>query len=122
MHIGFNLTDRGDWGEKDDESGYGFGAGIDINRYMSQELTGLWLGARVDFWSMLIDWRDDTLQVNADSRILVFQPTARVGYSFDGLGKRMDATLGLGVERNIATHGEDVGQGAILLAGLRLKL
>jgi len=122
MHAGVNITDRRDWGEQDDESGYGFGAGIDVNRFLSDSEEGFWYGARVDFWSMLINWENKALSLKADSRILVFQPTARAGYAFSGLGRKIDLTLGLGVEKNIATHGENVGQGAILLAGLRLTI
>ena len=126
LFVGFNMTNRRDWGVQDDESGHGFGGGVDINRSLPVLGTRWKAGGRVDVWSMKINWRNDTLGITADSRILVFQPTARVIYRLldqpeSGL-RTLDATLSLGLEKNIATHGQPVGEGAILLLGVRLAL
>lgn len=126
LFAGFNITNRRDWGVQDDESGHGYGAGVDINRTIPR-LGEKWLvGGRVDIWSMKINWRNDTLGITADSRILVFQPTARVIYRLrqarDAGVRLIDLTASLGVEKNIATHGQPVGEGAILLIGTRIAL
>jgi len=75
---------------------------------------------------MKINWRNDSLGITADSRILVFQPTARVIYRLrtpQPSGVRIiDVTASLGIEKNIATHGQPVGEGAILLIGARIAL
>lgn len=126
LFAGFNMTNRRDWGVQDDESGHGFGGGVDINRALPV-LGDRWMaGGRVDVWSMKINWRNDTLGITADSRILVFQPTARLIYRLldqpeSGL-RTMDVSLSLGMEKNIATHGQPVGEGAILLVGARIAL
>jgi len=126
LFAGVNMTNRRDWGVQDDESGMGFGGGVDINRQIPA-LGPRWLvGGRVDIWSMKINWRNDTLGITADSRILVFQPTARVIYRLQSSGtgseRIIDVTAALGVEKNIATHGQPVGEGAILLVGARIGL
>lgn len=126
LFAGVNITNRRDWGVQDDESGQGFGGGVDINRALPM-LGERWLaGGRVDIWSMKINWRNDTLGITADSRILVFQPTARVIYRLRApqpSGVRIiDVTASLGLEKNIATHGQPVGEGAILLIGARIAL
>ena len=126
LFAGFNITNRRDWGVQDDESGHGYGGGVDINRALPALGDRWFVGGRVDLWSMKINWRNDVLAITADSRILVFQPTARVVYRLrfpqeSGL-KTIDMTASLGLEKNIATHGQPVGEGAILLIGLRLAL
>ena len=126
LFAGVNITNRRDWGVQDDESGQGFGGGVDINRTLPL-LGQRWLaGGRVDVWSIQINWRNDSLGITADSRILVFQPTARVIYRLrtpQPSGVRIiDVTASLGIEKNIATHGQPVGEGAILLIGARIAL
>ena len=122
LHAGVNLTDRRDWGENDSETGSGFGGGIDVSWFFLQERPALWVGARVDVWALTIDWRNDSPPASGDSRIVVLQPTARVGFRKMIGVMSLDFTLSFGAEINTVVHGRDVGQGAILLAGLRLTL
>lgn len=116
-----NITDRQDFGEHDDESGSGFGGGIGWRRIHEgsnpASPNGFHYGARLDLWSLDIDWKDPGRSGSTD--ILVLQPSAEIGYGWThvSLG-RLEATLGLGVEVNVDTQGEDVGEGAILLFGL----
>jgi len=121
LHAGVNVTNRRDWGVQDDESGHGFGGGVEVDWFLRRFSDRLFAGGRIDMWSMKIDWRNDTVGIEADSRILVFQPTIRMGYRVGSVNLPIDLTLGFGLEKNIATHGEPVGEGAILLAGLRLS-
>lgn len=126
LFAGFNITNRRDWGVQDDESGHGYGGGVDINRALPAIGSRWMAGGRVDLWSMKINWRNDTLGITADSRILVFQPTARLLYRLrstpDSGLRALDLSLSFGMEKNIATHGQPVGEGAILLLGARIAL
>ncbi len=122
LHAGVNLTDRRAWGENDSETGSGFGGGIDVSWFFVQERPAVWVGARVDLWALTIDWRNDSPPSSGDSRIAVLQPTARAGFRKMIGVMSLDFTLGFGAEINTVVHGRDVGQGAILLAGLRLTL
>jgi len=121
LHAGINMTNRRDWGVQDDESGRGFGGGLEVDWFLNRFSNRLFAGGRIDMWSMKIDWRNDALGIEADSRILIFQPTIRMGYRVGSVNLPIDLTLGFGLEKNIATHGEPVGEGAILLAGLRIS-
>ncbi|MEM9379262.1 MAG: hypothetical protein AAGB93_04865 [Planctomycetota bacterium] len=119
FRLAANLTDRQDFGEREDESGEGWGGGIGWRRAWSGDLddSGWWFGARVDLWDLSIDWRDRGRTGTTD--ILVLQPTAEAGYGWttDKAG-RFELGLGLGAEINVDTQGEDVGEGAILLLGV----
>lgn len=126
LFVGLNILSRGDRGIHDDESGQGLGGGVDINRVLPVLDGRLMAGGRVDLWSMKVNWRNDTLGFTADSRTLVFQPTARLIYRLrqdpESSLQTIDLTLSGGTARNIATHGQPVGDGAVLLFGVRLAL
>jgi len=117
--VAANITDRGDFGEFEDESGEGFGAGVGYRRALEGSLASdgwLW-GARVDLWSLEIDWEDPGRSGTTD--ILVLQPTVEFGYGWAlGSGGRLELVAGAGAEINVDTDGEDVGEGAIGLLGL----
>lgn len=120
FRVAANLTDRGDWGEHDDESGSGFGGGIGWRRSLAGIPGGTgWLyGARVDLWSLEIDWRDPGPR-EGTTDVLVLQPTVEAGYGWSlASGSRLELMVGLGAEFNIDTEGEDVGEGVIALLGL----
>jgi len=123
---GTNLTRRRDWGEHDDERGGGLGGGVELTWFPGRTDAGWFTGVRTSIWSMEIEWRDDPQTPLGPARvgetdILVVQPTVRGGYRFRLGGRlRLDAEAALGAEINAMTDGEDVGQGAIALAGLRL--
>jgi len=114
-----NITNRGDAGEHDDEAGSGTGFGFGYRKYETREHTGWIYGLRADIWNLSIDWRDDSPPRNDNTFVIVFQPTAEIGYAWklgDGTWS-MDLTANLGVERNLTEVGEDVGDGAIFLIG-----
>ena len=120
MRVAANITERNDWGEHDDESGSGFGGGFGWRRSLAGVPGGTgWLfGARVDLWSLEIDWRDPGPR-EGTADVLVLQPTAELGYGWTfASGSRLELALGLGAEINVDTDGEDVGEGAIALLGL----
>lgn len=115
-----NLTDRQDFGEHDDESGGGFGLGAGWRHAVAGDLgaDGWLYGARLDLWSLSIDWKDPGPR-EGTTDVLVLQPTAEFGYGWStAAGSRIELTATLGAEINVDTDGEDVGEGAILLLGL----
>jgi hypothetical protein len=121
---GYNLTDRRDFGEHDDEQGGGFGVGLMTTQRLGSGASGFYLGWRVDLWWLEIDWEDRTPARTGTTKITVLQPTGRAGYAWslaDGR-LRLEAGLGLGAEVNIRTQGEAVGDGAILLGGVAVLL
>lgn len=120
LRIAANITERGDFGEHEDESGSGFGLGAGWRHAVNGTLeTDGWLyGARLDVWSLDIDWEDPGPRTGSTD-ILVVQPTVEVGYGWSFAdGGRLELTAGLGAEINVDTDGEDVGEGAIGLIGL----
>ena len=119
VYLGYNLTNRRDWGEHDDEQGGGAGAGLAWRYYFKEKgVNGLHAGIRTDMWFMTIDWEEDTGQ-EGETEISVLQPTVQLGYSFFPQESRLTFELNasLGAEFNVLTRGEDVGEGAILLVG-----
>lgn len=120
--VGYNFTERGDFGDHDDESGGGPGIGFSYRRWMGEGFQGWFWGARADLWWLEVDWEDDLAgggKRKGTSDIIVFQPAGQGGYSWIlAGGARLDLSGSLGVEINVDTDGEDVGEGAILLFGL----
>ena len=119
-YLALNITERQDFGEHDDEDGLGFGGGLAARVYWNADRTGFHAGARLDVWSIAIDWQDTVdRQAQGTTDIVVVQPTGQLGYTFR-IGDRflLEPTLSLGAEINVVEDGESVGQGAILLLGL----
>ena len=119
LWLGFNRTDRRDWGEHDDEHGGGVGVGLGGRRYWRPGLRGWHMGGAVEFWRLQIDWRHGGRR--GQSRVAVLQPTGHFCYTWGGGVWALEAVVALGGEINVRTRGEGVGQGAILLGGLRLR-
>jgi hypothetical protein len=120
FRIAANITDRGDWGEHEDESGDGWGGGVGWRRAQSGDLDtdGWWYGARVDLWDLSIDWNDPGARTGKTD-VLVLQPTVELGYGWTTKSAgRFELGAGIGVEINVDTTGEDVGEGTIFLVGL----
>jgi hypothetical protein len=120
IHAGINASDRRDWGKHALERGAGFGAGVAGHRYRGAERTGPWIGARLDFWAMTIEWADPTR--SGETTMTVMQPTARVGWTLPAIGKEFDFSASLGMEMNLNTSGEAVGEGAVFLLGIAVAL
>jgi hypothetical protein len=111
--VGYNATDRRDWGEHEDESGGGLGMGAGWLRPVSK---GWHLGVRLDSWWMQIDWEDPGRRGSSD--VWVLQPTAVVAWRRPSERWTWELSAALGGEFNVSTDGEDVGEGWILLLGV----
>lgn len=121
LSLAYNVAERGDAGEHDDESGEGFGVGIEARRFRGSAPTGWFYGARAELFQLDIDWRDRSRR--GSTEITVLQPTARLGYRFAlaGRGLSLELAGGLGAEINVQTDGEEVGEGAIGLIGIAIR-
>lgn len=126
-YVAYNSTDRRDWGEHFHEEGGGAGGGVAWRHYLRDGRSGPHFGVRVDLWFLEIDWRTGPLggvlpgPVDVGvTDVVVLQPTAQGGYTLllGDSGFQLEGTVALGAEVNVSTDGEDVGQGAILLAGV----
>ena len=117
----YNRAERGDAGEHEDESGDGFGVGVEARRFHGATRSGWFYGVRAELFQLDIDWRDPG--VSGSSEITVLQPTARLGYRFAALSPSLSLELAasVGAEINLETDGEDVGEGAIGLVGIALR-
>lgn len=116
IQLGYNLTDRRDWGQHAEESGGGGGLGLGWMHQFGVDPRGWIAGARLDYWRMDIDWKDPDRE--GSTRVTVLQPTATAGYRFASARWHFEATLSVGAEINLSTEGEAVGEGAIVLAGI----
>ncbi len=124
LRLGYNGLDHQDFGVHESEIGGGFGGSIGYRYYFKAPRRGIYLGAGVDLWNNVIDWKDNigaSDEIVGESTILVLQPTAQIGYLFL-LNNHwiITPTLAFGAEINIQTEGEPTGEGAILLWGLNL--
>lgn len=135
--IGYNLTNRRDWGKHDNEKGGGpgFSLGFERSNFLKNNFS---LNLRSDFWIMKIDWENyeyrtcepgdicpqvlnaQRFTTSGTSSIIIFQPTLSTGY-YIPLRKSMfiKPTLSFGYEINISTSTEPVGEGAIFLVGVQ---
>lgn len=118
-HGAYNIAERGNNGEFQNEEGGGFGFGGTLDKYFAADQTGWFVGGRAELFFLEIDYRDPG-GVRGSSDITVLQPTARGGYGWQFGGGRygLTAALSVGAEINIGTAGEEVGEGAIVLGGL----
>lgn len=122
LYAGYNLTDRQDFGEHENEEGGGPGFGIGWRHYFTPQHDSWHVGVRADFWFLDIDWQDGDGSRQGTTAITVLQPTVQAGYTWL-LGSRrwlLSTTVAVGAEINVRTKGEAVGEGAILLGGVGL--
>lgn len=117
----YNRAERGDAGEHEDESGDGFGIGMEARRFHRSSRSGWFTGVRAELFQLEIDWRDPGRR--GESEITVLQPTAQLGYRFAALrpGLSLELAASGGAEINLETDGEEVGEGAIGLFGVALR-
>ena len=128
LRVGRNFAWHRDLGVQDEEQGGGLGFTLGYKRYFSDQFKRWFLGVRSDLWFNSIDWKDykedntNELLTSGTTEIIVFQPTLEGGYLWElADGKWVFApTLAVGAEINIQTEGEEVGQGATLIAGFHL--
>lgn len=123
VRLVYNITDRQDFGKHDNEEGEGPGFGVGYRYYLLNKLEGFFIGGRADLFFLEIDWRDDNPLREGRTDIIVLQPTAEVGYDLlkNNPAWSLFPTLSFGVEINVDTDGEPVGEGAILLGGLNVS-
>lgn len=127
--LAYNVTDRRDWGEHENEEGEGPGFSLGIEKTDFLDIKNLSLNVRSDFWFLEIDWTDRPTgpalcgALPCPSRvgstdIIVFQPTIGLAYSMPLSDKIfVKPAISFGYEINVKTEGEPVGEGAILLGG-----
>lgn len=117
---GYDFARRGDAGRHQDEFGGGPGVGV-AARYPGRAATWFW-GGRLELFQLYIDWRDPGGRTG-NSEVTVLQPSLQLGYRIPAV-TAVDLSIAahVGVEVNLETRGEPVGEGAIGLLGLRLGL
>jgi hypothetical protein len=118
---GYNFTNRRNFGRHDDERGGGPGLGLSLIRSDASRRGVQW-GVRAELWRLRIDWRDQSDRAGV-TKVLVFQPSARLGYAWVLRKSRtsVDVSIGLGQEINVRTLGERVGEGPILILGFGIQ-
>lgn len=125
--LGYNLARRQDFSPyNDQENGGGWGFTTGYRHYFQDQCRGLYVGGRMDWWWLTIDWEDDLETANptaGSTDIVVFQPTGEVGYLYQQPNSpwAVGVNAAAGWEINVLTDGEEVGQGAIGLLGARLR-
>ena len=118
-----NIANRHDWGKNDNEKGTGYGGSLGYRFVFTPDKNSFFLGARLDFWGMKIDWKNNTGTPQAtagQTKISIFQPTAEAGYRVGSNNQRLNFlfTAGGGTEINIKTNGKEVGEGGMWLLGV----
>ena len=124
LRVGYNSTDRQDFGRHQEEEGGGPGLGLGYRYYFGPDHDGWLLGARLDVWWLEIDWKDNVgLPTERSGRtdVTVLQPTIEGGYAWRfGRNWKLDLAVSFGAEINVDRSGEDVGEGGIVLGGVTL--
>ena len=119
LKLGYDFARRQNFGKHDKENGGGPGFALGYRYYIKKELEGFFLAARAGLWVMKIDWEDNRNSIIASGKtnITVLQPTAAAGYQYVTQSGHwaFEAGAAFGIEWNIATKGEEVGQGGISL-------
>ena len=127
LRLGYNLARRQDFGKHSNEEGGGPGVSAGYRYYIpGQKFQGFFLEARSDIWFMTINWEDRVGGIpirSGTTSIVVLQPTVAGGYQFlfENSPWALDVNLAFGIEWNIVTNGEEVGQGGISLIGIGIS-
>ncbi|HMQ11239.1 MAG TPA: hypothetical protein PKC21_09910 [Oligoflexia bacterium] len=123
LRLGHNLLRHGNLGVQDNERGHGFGFSIDYTHYLKKNHISQWYATvRNDIWFNSVDWKnnlDQPSETSGNTDIIVAQPTLEIGYTFiNNKNFFIRPNLAFGVEINVDTQGEDVGEGMIGLIGI----
>ena len=117
VEAGYNKANRKDNGEKDNEKGGGWGGSLGYRYYFKPYPYKLFLGLKTDIWRMSIDWTEGANTGNTKTWTL--QPTFEIGYTFVINDQAfITPVIANGVEVNMKTEGDKVGQGFITLVGI----
>jgi hypothetical protein len=117
LQLGYNKTDRQDKGEKDNETGSGFGAALGYRYYFRPYPHKFFIGAKADVWRMKIDWLEEAQP--GQTKTWTVQPMLEIGYTLI-INDQAFVTpfIANGVQVNVKTEGDKVGDGFITLIGL----
>lgn len=122
LRLGYQLINHRDLGVHESEEGSGYGFSIGYKRYFNEGFDGLALGIKNDVWFNTLDWKDNidaADEISGTSEITVIQPTAELSYLIPvGDSWTLTPAVAFGMEVNVQTEGEPVGEGAILLVGV----
>ncbi len=78
IRAGYNSV-NGNYSDKyENEKGGGFVAGIGYRYYVLYRPRGFFIGPKVDYWNMNIDWTNNSTTANSKTAFLV--PTVETGY------------------------------------------
>jgi hypothetical protein len=119
VRVGYNKSNWKDLGLHQNEEGGGPGFSLGYRYYFLVRPHGFFLGARADLWKLSIDWKQGV--VTGTTKVTAIQPTVEIGYMM--LINDMvfiSPSIAAGVQSNIKTEGQAVGDGAIFLAGLSI--
>ncbi len=137
----YSVTDRKDWGVFENEKGRGVGLGLGYEQRTPFLSTNLFVGLSANFWFMQVDWQGwsfpncldvytpeecalmDFIPIRTEgaTNVIVFQPALNTSYLVKlGPAVFLKPSLSLGIEVNVKTRGNTVGQGLVLLSGLQL--
>lgn len=120
VRIGYNKSNWKDKGKHDMEEGSGAGFSLGYRYYFLVRPHGFFLGARADVWRLKINWQEMLfIQTNGTSKIWALQPAAEMGYMFliNDLFF-ISPTISAGIQTNIQTEGQPVGDGFIPQFGI----
>jgi len=116
LRLGYQIIDHRDLGVQNNEEGSGYGASIAYRRFFKPDHKGLSIAVRADLWFNKIDWENDnalgTSNITVIQPVLMGEYTLRPSSSFS-----IAPSLSFGWEWNVATDGEQTGEGAIILIG-----
>ncbi|HJS53161.1 MAG TPA: DUF3575 domain-containing protein [Chitinophagaceae bacterium] len=117
VQLGYNKANREDRGEKENETGSGWGGAIGYRYYFKPFPHKFFIGAKADIWRMNFDWTEAA--ATGESKTWTLQPTFDIGYTFF-INDQAFITpyISNGVTINLKTDGENVGQGFITLIGI----
>ena len=117
FQLSYNKKNRKDNGEKDNEKGSGWGGAIGYRYYFKPFPHKFFIGAKTDIYRMKIDWVQGIL--TGESKTWTLQPTFEIGYTFIINDQAfITPSISNGVEINLKTEGDKVGQGFITLIGI----
>ena len=117
VQLGYNKANRKDNGEKDNEKGGGWGGAIGYRYYFKPFPHKFFLGAKTGLWRLNIDWVEGAQ--TGESKTWTLQPAFEIGYTFIINDQAfITPSISNGVEINMKTQGEKVGQGFITLIGI----
>lgn len=117
VQFGYIKADRKDKGEKDEETGSGWGGGLGYRYYFRPHPHKLFIGLKADIYKMKIDWADGIL--TGQSRTWMLQPSLELGYTIvvndQGF---ITPFIASGYQANVKTEGDKVGQGLVPIIGI----